>query len=394
MKHITLNKLLIKLKLFLDGIESVFYKSLSNLVLAKQQIWLIGERPDTAQDNGYYFFKHLQQNHKNVLAYYIIDKKSQQFRNAIMRENYVQYNSFKHKLLFSGCLYYVSSHNKYGFPNHSFSKRKFKIKKDTRNIFLQHGITYNDNSDNYGKEKSQIDLFICGAKPEYEFVKEKFGYEPNQVKLTGFARFDGLHNIKVSKQILLMPTWRKKIWKMRLEKNEQYFINSTYYKTLQSLVNNDHLSMILKKYDYNFIFYPHYEIQPYLKHFTTNSENIIIASKDFYNVQKLLKESALLITDYSSVTFDFAYMYKPIIYYLFDWDDFTKNHLIPGYFNYRRHGFGKVVDTEVELLKQLELALENNCVMLDRYKNRVIDFFPLYDTNNCERIYQEIIKIQ
>ena len=59
-------------------------------------------------------------------------------------------------------------------------------------------------------------------------------------------------------------------------------------------------------------------MQRFLDEFTTCSERIIIADWKKYDVQGLLKESALLITDLSSVFMDFAYMRKPMIYYQFD----------------------------------------------------------------------------
>ena len=44
----------------------------------------------------------------------------------------------------------------------------------------------------------------------------------------------------------------------------------------------------------------------------------VIADFDNYDVQQLLIDSRLLITDYSSVAFDFAYMKKKTIYCQFD----------------------------------------------------------------------------
>lgn len=377
----------------LDNFEIKFIRIIVRIVrfLYTKPVWIIGERPSTAQDNGYSFFKYLVEHQKNIKAYYIIDKKSKQYNYVKKLGNTVQYDSIKHKYLFIICTHYVTSHDNFCFPRTIFGKKKYTKHQNTTNTFLQHGITYSDNSDDYGKENSQIDLFICGAKPEFDFVMQRFGYNSTQVRFTGFARFDSLHNNLAKNQILLMPTWRKNIWKNRLANNEGFFLNSKYYKTLQALIQNDRLNYILEVHNYKLVFYPHYEIQPYLNQFSTTSKNIVIASMDRYNVQDLLKESALLITDSSSVNFDFAYMYKPVIYYFFDRDDFVKNHLKPGYFDHRLHGFGEVIETEAELIHQIEIALENGCVMPQKYKNRVTDFFPLHDSNNCQRIFEAIV---
>ena len=54
------------------------------------------------------------------------------------------------------------------------------------------------------------------------------------------------------------------------------------------------------------------------------------------DIQNLLKDSALMITDYSSVFMDFAYMEKPEIYFQFDEDQFRSTHYAKGYFDYKK----------------------------------------------------------
>ena len=100
----------------------------------------------------------------------------------------------------------------------------------------------------------------------------------------------------------------------------------------------------------------------------------------------------LLITDFSSVFFDFAYMQKPVLYYQFDEEEYRASHYAQGYFDYRRDGFGEVVTEETELLELLEQYLENDCSLKPEYRQRTEGFFTLHDMHNCERIYNEIIE--
>ena len=189
-----------------------------------------------------------------------------------------------------------------------------------------------------------------------------------------------------------MPTWRKNIVNPSYIKKKQLddsiFLNSLYFEKYSSLLNNKELHKFLEEHNYNLIFYPHYEIQQYLKYFSTNSKNIFIASKEKFDVQTLLKESKLLITDYSSVFFDFAYMKKPLLYYHFD-----EGHYKKGYFDYVKDGFGKVISEEKILIENIKIAFENNFEMEKEYINRVNECFTFVDNKNCERIYSEIIKI-
>ena len=66
------------------------------------------------------------------------------------------------------------------------------------------------------------------------------------------------------------------------------------------------------------IFYPHRNMQNYMEYFTTNSKHITIADGSKYDVQTLLNESAVLVTDYSSVFFDFANLKRPMLFYMYD----------------------------------------------------------------------------
>ena len=181
---------------------------------------------------------------------------------------------------------------------------------------------------------SKINEFICGAKPEYDFVKKEFGYPQDAVKYLGFCRFDNLHNFKVKKQILIMPTWRQ--WfgmnGNKAVSNEE-FIKSDYFNRYNSIINSYRLNEILEERNIELIFYPHHEMQRYLSLFKTKFKSIKMANSESYDVQVLLKESQILITDYSSIAFDFAYMKKPVIYYQFDKEKYDYQHYKKGYFD-------------------------------------------------------------
>jgi CDP-glycerol glycerophosphotransferase len=383
-----------KIKAGLYSFEIALVSVLASIykVIYNKPKWLVGERPDTAQDNGICFYNYLRSEHPQTKAYYIIDKKSVQIKNLHESIKIIQYNSLKHKIFFLICHYYVTSHNHFCFPISIIGKKRYKIPSKTKNIFLQHGITLNDNSYHYGKDNSSISIFICGAKPEFEFIKSTFGYSTSEVYYTGFARFDGLNIFSVQNKILLMPTWRREIVNKKPGSNHSYFLKSNYYKIFQSLINNKKLIEILDQFNYQLIFYPHYEIQPFLHHFSTSGKRIILANKEEFNVQELLKSAKLLITDTSSVSFDFAYMYKPLIYYFFDSESFYNTHVEKGYFDHKSMGFGKLIEQEKPLISLIENYLQNGCFMEELYKNRVRNFFPLQDSNNCERIYTAILE--
>ena len=120
--------------------------------------------------------------------------------------------------------------------------------------------------------------------------------------------------------------------------------------------------------------------------FTRTSDNINFASWKEQDIQQLLKESALLITDYSSVFMDFSYMKKPVIFYQFDYDKFREAQYAEGYYDYK-DGFGPVFENITDLVESIKEYYREDFTMKTEYLSKVEEFFPLYDNNNSERNY-------
>ena len=137
----------------------------------------------------------------------------------------------------------------------------------------------------------------------------------------------------------------------------------------------------------------HSNLQSACDLFEPADDSIVIAGENEYDVQTLLKESALLITDFSSVFFDFAYMRKPVLFFHFDKERHAAEHYHKGYFDYERDGFGKVAYTAQDLIANTIEAIEEGAVLNDCYDKRINRFFPLFDCNNCARIYDETVKL-
>ncbi|WP_219835280.1 CDP-glycerol glycerophosphotransferase family protein [Paenibacillus sp. R14(2021)] len=362
-----------------------------------REVWLVCERGDEARDNGYWFFKFLREQKKQVHAFYLIDKRgSSDYMRIKELGNIVQYKSLKHKILFILASKLITAHKgtiePWNYDMYKKVSRRFNQRQHY--IFLQHGITKDNVSSTLGKENAPFDLFITAGHPEHNYIVSSFGYRQNEVKNTGFARFDALMDFRTEKQLLLMPTWRKAIsWKPSEADQERVFAESDYYARYQSLITNEQLLRWLEANEYTLIFYPHYEMQKFLTGFRTDSDRVIIASKEQYDVQALLKSTSLLITDYSSVFFDFAYMGKPMVYYQFDEEAFFNSHYTKGYFDYRRDGFGPVVTNEEEVVSYIAEAA-NHSRMNDEYSARADLFFNKRDRGNCLRIYEAITELE
>lgn len=380
---------LFSVSLFLLALPiSLVYKML------RKDLWLICERKMEANDNGYAFFKYLRTKHPEQDVVYAISRKSSECKKVASIGRVVEFGSLKHWILYLSAKWNLSS-QKDGKPNGplGYFLEVFGLRK-SRMIYLRHGVTISDQKWVYFSV-SKFRVFVCGAYPEYLYVKKNFGYPEENVKYLGLCRFDDLHNTETNnKQILVIPTWREwisfKTKEAQRIDNAETFTDTEYFLKWNELLNNVELSELLRNGGYQLIFYLHSNFQKYINEFSTFSKNIIIAKRNEYDIQELLRVSSLMITDYSSVFMDFAYMKKPVIYYQFDYDKYRKGHYQEGYFSYKDHGFGPVCENIQQVLYELKVAIDNGMNMSKLYQERLNNFFTLYDNNNCKRTYEMV----
>ena len=176
---------------------------------------------------------------------------------------------------------------------------------------------------------------------------------------------------------------------LKFEKTNE-FTQSEYFVTWSKLLKNENLHKILEENNIDLLFYPHPAMQKYIDNFQTSCDKIKIASASEYDMQKLLMESAVLVTDYSSIYFDFAYMKKPLVYYQFDYEKYRKGQYQEGYFSYDKDGFGKIAKDENQLVDELEQIIGRGLIIEDIYLKRSESFFEFHDQSNCERTFEAI----
>lgn len=368
-----------------------FYKLY--LKVNKKHLWLFCEGENEARDNGYVLFKYVREQQPHINAHYAINKKSASFNKVASYGNIISFGSLKHWLFYIAATKNISIH-KAASPNTPlfYVLHRYRLLNGHR-IFLQHGITMN-NVNYLHFNETNFELFVCGAKPEYEYIKQTFGYPEGAVQYLGFPRFDSLHDTKaIKKRVVIMPTWRS--WLGRevnaLGKSES-FTESEYYLTYQSLLSNKKFIAYVEANGIEVYFYPHFNMEKYISDFSSKSRNIHIVDSKTSNIQELIATSGLMITDYSSVAMDFAYIGKPVAYYQFDYKKFRDQHLASGYFSYERHGFGPVIKSEEALIAYILERLSKDSVLELKYKKRGKIFFEKKDRDNCKRVFTAIEK--
>src|SRR5699024_926818 len=275
-----------------------------------------------------------------------------------------------------------SHHPYYIYP---IRTQKFKQKLFAKKIFLQHGILGAKNmAAFYGKSSQQFesDMILVSSEKEKRIATEDLGYSDEEVAITGLSRFDSLlkNDIKPKRQLLIIPTWRE--WLLR----EDIFLESEYLERYRELVYHPKLKELSNIYDFELVFCLHPNMQKFTHVFADSSYRII--NQGDVSVQELLKESMMMITDYSSVAFDFSLLEKPIVYYQFDRDRFLgKNgshidldHELPG----------DIVFEASDVIQKVEDYAENNFKMLEENKYKAATFYRYKDQNACERIFKVV----
>ncbi|SEL21599.1 CDP-glycerol glycerophosphotransferase, TagB/SpsB family [Methanobrevibacter gottschalkii] len=365
----------------------IFYRTLMMLLYPfwkNRKIWMFMDRPDFADDNGEHLFKYALNQKDDVDKYYVLDKNASDFKRLSKSfKNVIAFGSFKHKLLFLFSQKIITSQPAVSLYNPFFSKNITMFAGFYPNVyFLQHGVTKDNVSSWLHKFNRNLSLISTTSDLEKKsFLDVGYNYDEDIIQTLGFTRYDNLNGENTKKQIVIMPTWRNYI------KNEDDLKNSEYFKRWNSLINNNEFIEYAGKKGYEIIFKPHPNLYKFIDLFDKNDHVIIDYVKKY---QEIFNESALLITDYSSIFFDFAYIKKPLIFYQYanDYHFDSEN----GYFNYESMGFGEVIKNEEDIVNKIKYYLDNDCVMEDLYRKRVDDFFKYTDRNNCMRTYEWIYK--
>ncbi len=257
-----------------------------------------------------------------------------------------------------------------------------------RYVFIQHGI---------------IGTWICGTlldvfNNEYNDLNVSSEFELSVVAsnenirkrcfIAGLPRFDLLTNqttdgSDAEKVIFVMFTWRS-----TLNDGTEELEDSHYLKGLQALLSEENI-IRFKRDHIRFVFSPHHVIAHILKDFNLNQVEVI---KSQEKVAYWIKHADMLITDFSSVSFDFLFQEKPVIYWIPDiYDEHLNNQdkeKIKSALQQRQHFFNTVNSVE-EVLNRISYYAKNLFILEEEYKTKARSFFT-YRENFSQRIFDNV----
>ncbi|MBE7119472.1 glycosyltransferase [Bacillus cereus] len=352
----------------------------------RKKIWLIGERPDTAQDNSYHLFTYIRKEHPEIPIFYIIDKECNDYKNIKDLGNIIQFGSFKHTFYLLVCNKTINSYSETANMYTNAYKHILKYYPEwqqNKKIFIQHGVIGVSRVNHVlNKNRMGYSLFVVSSQFEKDHIVKEFGYTEDEVIVTGLARWDALQDESKGNEILLMPTWRSWV------KTKNQLMESRYWQTYMSFLQSKKLHRILEEQDLTLTFFPHYQTQKFGVEMPVSHERIKIIKQGEETVQSILKRHRLLITDYSTVSFDFAYMNKPVIFYQFDYDEFYSRHYNEGPIDHKKELFGARVDYEQQLLdKFMNVLTDQENDFINFHKEKFNLYVDIVRESITEKIY-------
>ncbi len=371
------------------------YRKLAQKLFEEKEIWLYCDR-ENIFDNAYYQFINDFGKNDGVERYYIIDnlKDKSRYFNSKQKKYLVDFKSLKHKLLFLNCKKILTSFNSLSIfsPFNGLPLKWYSDITDYEIIYLQHGILHANLPLLYTKEKANVDKVVVSSEFEHENFKRIYNFKENDLILCGMPRFDSIDTEKKAQnRILFSPSWRMNLIgdyvDNKRELYEEKFLKSEFYVQINEFLNSERLAEILEKNDLYLDFKNHPIFRDYDKYFEVKNSRINV-TQDSREMQDYLA----MITDYSSIVFDFAYLNRPIFYFVPDYEMF-KAGITHSYSKLDlplEEGFGALTQTADELVEELERAIENGFESQEPYKSRTESFF-LYKDKGCrERLYKAL----
>lgn len=366
-----------------------------------KKIWLMYDKLYKGGDSCEYLYRYCADKKDGISRYYIIDKNTSDYKR-LKKDGLkpVKNRSFKHKMLFLNTdIALITNSNVFPFNGYSMDKSRFiRGLCNFPSMCLQHGLSVQKCAMAQQRVVDNTQMYFLASEYEYKNLSNHaYNYQDFDIlKLTGIGRYDGLIN-NDQKQILLSPTWRMyNAMPVTTSEGEQRAYNpefktTTYYKIYNDLINNKKLIDTAKRTGYKIKYVLHPILSSQVDDFTPDPYVEVVSSVGDFNYETAFQQSSLMVTDYSGVQFDFAYMKKPLVYFH---PSQLPAHYEDGGFFYDTMGFGEICTESDELVDLLCEYMENNCQMKEKYLKRVEDFYKFDDHNNCERIYKEILSYQ
>ena len=185
-------------------------------------------------------------------------------------------------------------------------------------IYVGHGVTYfkSFNLKNYKENPYRYydKILVPPSEKIISFTKQ-FGFNDDEILKMNLPRWDyyieNNNNFNTNRSIFMMFAFRE------LEKEKE--VSNDYVEGICNILNSQDLHYRLKKYNITLYFAVHYTTKMIVR---TEFKKIINKYpflqyvSEHKNISNILKQTNLVVTDFSSIIFDMIYRNKPYIMYI------------------------------------------------------------------------------
>ena len=267
--------------------------------------------PNTEAIDAYSFFLYLQS--QNIPSIYLLLRSNKLTsevealpsnirRNVFLFDD--DYDFFVNYELFASAKFIVTS---FGIKIGDYEKLIFKMP-NISSVFIEHGPTLFKQQSYEIYNGKKYNYVLVPLPKTRELYKQNAAYANEQMLPGGLPRWDFLCREDHEKKNIFM------FFTHRSTKGRE----QEYFEKINSLINNQRLQSGLRKHNV-FLKYAAHHYALY-KNVGTNIENGSVQIVEPTSISKHIRTSDLLVTDYSSICFDFMYMNIPSIFYRFDFE--------------------------------------------------------------------------
>ena len=384
------------------GLKARLMLLLAKLPWVRQKFaraWVFMDRDIDADDNAEHLYRWVRKHHPEVNAWFLLARNSHDWKRLSAEGFRIVEPGIRRKLLLLNSECILSSHPAYVFGG--FERDLYGNSMNWRFVFLRHGVTKDDMS--HWLSGQPFDLIVSSTPGEHASITDDdtpYTFTEREMCRSGFPRHDNLlaeaslvsgDEVNI---VLVMPTWRGSLADERSgDASLQAFAESEYAKRWGALLRSERLRELIEREEMRLVFMPHPNTVPFLPAFDL-PRHVEVLTKADIGIQQLFARSAIMITDFSSVAFEMAYLRRPVVYYHYDFAMFYggDHNWREGYYDYSKDGFGPIACELDQIVEQLGLFMGDRKTFTAAYLPRMIEAFPERDGKACERLFERIMK--
>ena len=194
-----------------------------------------------------------------------------------------------------------------------------QVKRGFHYVFLQHGVMYmvslgSEQRSFYQKSKSRKkQRVVVSSELEARHFTDNTDYTDKDIYVTGLAKFDRSVLNDDADKITIIPTWRP--WENVKAQNDEK--SSTYYRMLRNMIE-----AVPEELRDKLIVMPH----PRMSRQSSGDKEDLVWKYHVPGIryEDVLRQTKLLITDYSSISYDAFYRGSNVIFYWGEKDECMK----------------------------------------------------------------------